>query len=192
MLGVREQALVPGQDFAVTWEKSSFKVSGLREEFKILNPSARAVAFTSDGTPVAYEHRYRLGDTIVFGGFVGQTNYTTPTEKHPLGQVLIQWAKINTPSLESSGPIELREMTSGLGRVEFFFNHEKTPVKLKFTLPLEHEPRQIAEVFTGGLFSSHGGGDVSSENKVFRLEMEVPPETVRIYRIDYRLPSAVQ
>lgn len=189
MLGVREKSLVPGQEFTVKWGESSFTMTGLQERFEVIGNSAHAVATTGDQLPIAYENKYKNGSTIVLGGFAGQANYMKPVDGHPLGKKLSDWAGLATPALKSLGPIEFREMTSNNGRFEFFFNHEKTPVSTRFTLALGTEFGSITELITSGTGYSQPGHSPSAPTVtpqgLVTMQFDIPPESVRIFRVDY-------
>jgi beta-galactosidase len=178
MLGVREKSLVPGEDFAVNWGGASFKGAGLQERFEVLDPTARAVAVGGNDSPIAYQHKYRKGEAIILGGFAGQANYTSPVEHHPLGEILVQWAGIQTPTLETDGPVEVRELVSPTVRIVMLFNHQDVPGKVKFTEKLERQTRNIQEIVTGSKQNPNGDR--------FSVETEIPAESVRVYRIDYQ------
>jgi beta-galactosidase len=178
MLGVREKSLVPGEDFTVKWGGTNFKGAGLQERFEVVDSAARAVAAGGDDSTIAYEHKYRKGEAIIFGGFAGQANYTSPVERHPLGEILVRWAGIQTPKLEANGRVELREMVSSTGHIVMIFNHEGAAAKVKFTEKLERQVGNIQELVTGSRQDFQGD--------TFSIEAEIPGESVRVYRIAYQ------
>lgn len=189
MLGVRETSLVPGKEFEVKWGESTFTVTGLQERFEAIDDSVRAIATTTDQAPIAYEHKYKNGSTIVFGGFAGQANYTKPVDQHPLEKRLRVWAGLATPALKTWGAVEFREMTSTDGRFEFFFNHETTPASVRFTLAVGPEFGNVIELITSGTGYSQPGHsptapDVTPQGLI-TMQFDIPPESVRIFRVEY-------
>jgi hypothetical protein len=185
MLGVREESLVPGQDFTVKWGNSSFQLAGLQERFQVIDSSAQPLAFAPGETPIAFEHEFKKGHAIILGGFAGNSNYMTPVEKHPLGEILVTWAGIVKPMLESSGPVELREMTSATGRFVFLFNHDHAAVHVKLTRMLERRPQQIFEIIGGEEVPIASSTTLRGGKDALAIQTEVPGESVRVYRIIY-------
>lgn len=185
MLGVREESLVPGQEFNVKWGDSSFHISGLQEKFQVIDSSARPLAFAADETPIAYEHEFKNGHTIILGGFAGASNYSLPVDRHPLAEILVTWAGITTPRLESSGPLELREMTSGTGGFVFLFNHNHATVHVELTHMLERHPKQIFEIISGEELPVGSSMTHISGKDALTVQAEIPAESLRVYRITY-------
>ena len=177
MLGVREKQLIPGKEFSVTWGSEEFKTMTLLEQFDVVSQSAHPVAHASEGSVLAYENGFKRGSAIVFGSFVGQQNYLEPMEMHPLAGILAQWSGLSMPVLAAPGLIELRQMYSPRGRVVFLFNHGEKPGKVEFWRTLEKPATAIHEIVTGK--TEHPTGSRLA------IKIEVPPQSVRIYRIDY-------
>lgn len=177
VFGVREKQLIPNKEFAVKWGSDEFKGMGFEEQFDIESRAARPIAVTEDGTPIAYENAYQNGHAIILGGFAGQENYEHPAAMHPLAKLLARWAGLSQPKLQAPGLLELRQMYSPKGRWVFFFNHAEKPASVEFSRKLEKPAHAMREVTTGE--------QVSATGTDLNLKVEVPPEAVRIYRIDF-------
>jgi beta-galactosidase len=177
MLGVREKQVTPGKEFQVTWGTATFKAMTFAEQFETEKTQARPVATLEDGTPVAYESKVGKGSAILFGSFAGQENYRDPVKMHPLGDILANWAGLSRPRLTAPPLVELRELRAPQGRMVFLFNHGDATAQVRFTRDLE-QPARAIRCITSGAALPGSGSKVS-------LETEVPPGTVRVYRIDY-------
>jgi hypothetical protein len=177
MLGVREKTLVPGKEFAVRWGDTTFPTMSFLEEFETLNPSVKPVAFAENGEPIAYESSYKRGRVIILGSFAGQQNQQQPLAMHPLGGILAQWAGLTVVKLQAPELLEVRQMTSAVGRFVFFFNHTKSAAHVEFQRQLERPAASINEIISGQKVTSAGTD--------FRVKADVPAESLRIYRIDY-------
>jgi hypothetical protein len=114
---------------------------------------------------------------MIFGSFAGQQNYKQPVSTHPLAGILQQWAGLSRPRLQTPALLELRQMYSPKGRLVFFFNHADNPASVTFTRVMETPPSSIREITTKQKIQPTG--------TTLQLRAEVPPESVRIYRIDY-------
>jgi len=179
MLGVREKQLIPGKEFEVRWEAAQFKGMKFREQFEVEDQSARPVALSADGIPIAYENQYKKGTAIIFGSFAGQENYEHPVAMHPLAGLLARWAHLSAPKLRAPALLELRQMYApNKGRWAFFFNHGDKAASVEFVRPLERPASSIQEIVTRQQISPAGTN--------LDLKTEVPAESVRIYRIDFR------
>ena len=177
MLGVREKQLIPNKQFAMKWGSAEFKGTGFEEQFEVEDHKARAVAVTHEGTPIAYENHYQKGQAIILGGFAGEENYQHPVAMHPLLGLLARWANLSEDKLRAPGLLELRQMHAPNGRLVFFFNHGENPASVVFSRQLEKAPARIREITSGE--------QVSATGTDLNLKIEVPPESVRIYRIDF-------
>ncbi|HWR15361.1 MAG TPA: beta-galactosidase [Terriglobales bacterium] len=177
MLGVREKTLIPGKEFTIRWGDATIPGMSFLETFEVLNPSAKAIAFSQDGTPVGYENKYKKGSTIVFGSFPGQQNQQMPVAMNPLGGLLAQWAGLSSPKLQAPALLELRQMTADKGRLVFLFNHANTPAQVTFERTLEKPATAVREIVSGEKVNASGTN--------LQLKAEVPGESVRIYRIDF-------
>ena len=122
-------------------------------------------------------NRYEKGSAILFGSFAGQQNYEHPVATHPLEPILTQWAGVAHPNLRSPSLVELREMQSQNGRFVFFFNHWDKPASVEFSRELDKPAAGIREIMTDQKITATG--------KTFSVKLEIPPQSVRIYRIDY-------
>ena len=178
MLGVREKQLIPVKEFDVKWGAAQFKGMKFQELFNVEDQSARPLAFLADGTPIAYENRYKKGSAIIFGSFAGQQNYQHPVAMHPLAGFLARWANLSEPELHAPGLLEIRQMYAPQkGRWVFLFNHADKPASVHFVRSLERPASGIREIVTGQKISPAGAN--------LDLRSEVPAESVRIYRIDF-------
>jgi beta-galactosidase len=177
MFGVREKSLEPGKEFSVHWGSALFPVAGLLEKFEVLNGSARPVAFSDDGTAVAYESRLGKGSCIIFGSFIGQQNQQQPISMHPVAEILARWAGLSEPHLKAAPLVELREMLGPDARFVFLFNHGTTPARAQYRRTLERPATSVTEITTTQKIASTGTN--------FNLDIELPRESVRIYRINY-------
>ena len=177
MLGVREKQLIPRKEFAVKWGDAQFKATRFEEQFDSENKAARPVAFLDDGTPIAWENRYKKGSAIILGSFAGEENYEHPVSMHPLATILAEWAGLSQPNLHAPSLLELREMESPLGRLIFFFNHAQKSAPVEFRRELEKPASAVREIMTEEKITATGTS--------LLLKTEVPAQSVRIYRIDF-------
>jgi len=177
MLGVRETELIPEKELTINWGSQEFKSMTFLERLDPQNGSAKPVAYSADGTPVAFENNFGKGSTIVIGSFVGQENYREPIDMHPLGAILADWANLTRPALHAPTLLELREMKATNGRFVFLFNHGQSTANVQFTRALEKPVSRIREIVSGQEQPPTGTS--------LSIHSEVPAQAVRIYRIDY-------
>lgn len=177
MLGLREKQLIPNKEFVVKWGAAEFKAATFEEQFDIEDRSARALASTAEGAPIAYEHKYQKGSAIVLGGFAGLQNYEHPVPMHPLAGIMVRWAGLSEPKLRAPRLLELRQMNAAQGRWVYFFNHADSPASLEFARVLEKPASRIREIMTGQELAQRG--------TFLSLKADVPAQSVRIYRIDF-------
>lgn len=177
MLGVRERSVAPRGEFKVRWGEAEFAAATFQQRFDVLDSAARPVASADDGTPIAYERGHGKGKAVVFGAFAGQINETKPAAMHPLGEILARWAGLSLPDLKTSAPVELKQLTAANTRMVFLFNHGKEAARVEYTLKLEKPARQIRELVTESNVAPSGG--------TFRLQVELPPMSARVFRIDF-------
>lgn len=178
MLGVREQQIIPAKEIRVKWGSAQFSAMRFDEQFGVESPSAHAVAFTTDGAPIAYQNSYGKGSAIILGSFAGQENYLHPVSMNPLGGILADWAGLSKPDFHAPALVELRQMYAPKGRFVFFFNHTDKPAAVAFSRRLEEAASSIRELMSGQQIPPTGAS--------LNLHAEVPPHSVRVYRIDYR------
>lgn len=178
MLGVREKAVEPAKEIAVTWGGHNFAAAGFQERFDVLNANARAAAVFADGTPAAYECPYGSGDAILLGTFAGQANELNPQPDHPLAEILAKWAGLSSRELKAPKLVELRQMHAAKGQFVFFFNHAQQSAHVEFSAALPQEARHIQEIVTAHV--------VAAEGKRFQVKTDIPGECVRVYRIDFK------
>ena len=131
----------------------------------------------SNGAPIAWENTYVKGKAIIFGSFVGQENYEHPIPMHPLAGILSRWAGLSQPNLRAPALLELREMQSAKDRWVFFFNHSEKAATVEFSRELEKPASNVREIITQQ--------NINIVGTHFSVKTEVPPESVRVYRIDY-------
>lgn len=177
MLGVRESSMEPGKEFTVNWGPEEFSGTSFLEHFSVLNAAVRVVAQFKQGTPAAYEHAYGKGSAILLATFVGQHNEAKPVAMHPLGRILANWAGLHTPGLKAPALVELREMDAADGRIVFLFNHGEKAADVEFAEELGHGASRVREVVTGQ--------PVEASGTTFQVKTQIPPQAVRVYRIDY-------
>lgn len=177
MLGVHEKQVTPGKEFEVRWGGSEFHAMTFAEQFEADGSSAQVVASLDDGTPIAYENKYGKGSAIVLGSFAGQENYRNPIAMHPLGGILARWARLTEPDLHAPPLLELRQMRAPSGRLVFLFNHSQKTADVRFSRNLERPAVTIREIVTGETPAADG--------TQFKLDELIPPESVRVYRIDF-------
>ena len=177
MLGVREKELIPEKELTIKWGAQEFKSMTFLERFDPANGSAKAVAYTADGTPVAFENNFGKGSTIIMGSFVGQENYREPIEMHPLGAILADWAHLARAELHAPPSVELRQMQGEKGCLVLFFNHADQPANVGFTRRLEKPASRIREIVSGE--------STSATASTVRIQTVVEAQGVKIYRIDY-------
>ncbi|HVH72395.1 MAG TPA: beta-galactosidase trimerization domain-containing protein [Candidatus Dormibacteraeota bacterium] len=178
MLGVRETSIEPAKEIAVKWGPEEFDGTGFQERFGVLNPSARVVAAFADGTPAAYQCAYGNGDAILLGTFAGQRNDSNPQTDHPLAGILARWAGLSTPPVKAPKLVEFRQLDAARGQFIFLFNHGKQPARVEFNAKLPQEARGIREIVTAQVLTADG--------RRFHVETEIPSESVRVYRIDFK------
>ncbi len=177
IFGVREKQVIPGKEFQVKWGNAEFKAMTFFEQFEVENKAARPVAVGTDGTPIAYENSFNRGKAVIFGSFAGQENYNHPMPNHSLAAILLGWASVSEPKLHAPELLELRQMYAPDGRFVFFFNHTKKPAPVEFTRKLEKPASAIREITTGATLQATGTD--------LKLNLDVPAESVRVYRIDF-------
>ncbi|PYV52271.1 MAG: hypothetical protein DMG92_01510 [Acidobacteria bacterium] len=177
LLGVRETQLIPQKEFAVRWGTAQFNAMTFQEQFEVEDHNAHPLAFTTERTPIAYANKYKKGSAIVFGGFAGQENYKHAAKMHPLCGILAHWAGLDEPRLRAPNLLELRQMYSPNGRWLFFFNHADKPAPIVFTRSLEKPASHIREIMTGK--------EIATTETNLNLNVDVPAQSVRIYRIDF-------
>lgn len=176
MTGVRESQLLPGKTFDVQWGSQKFPGMSFEEQFTVVDPSAKPIAKFADGSVAGYEHAYGNGSVIILGTFAGEPNYTSPVANHPLADLLMQWAGVKRPEIKSNGFVEVRRMISPKGELVLAFNHSKDVAHLSYAAELERAATKIVEII---------GARELPAGKQFKLDEDIPAETVRVFRIDY-------
>jgi beta-galactosidase len=189
MFGVRERSVVPRPELKIHWTAAAqgtptltpnaaeFLGARFEERFEVLDATARPLATFDDGTAAAFQHDYGKGSAVILGTFAGQINETKPQADHPLGDFLVRWAGLSQPKLQTSGPLELQRMEAPGGQMLFFFNHTGQRVQGTYTgeAGRKFSVREIV-----------GGQPVAVAGSGLELQLDVPPQGVRVYRVDYR------
>jgi beta-galactosidase len=182
LLGVRETEVLPVTQVAVDWGGRVFGGMSFAEHFEPVDPSARVVARFRDGAPAAFERAAGKGRAIILGTFAGERNAVEPVAMHPLGDLLIEWAGVARPALESSGFVELRRLHAPAGELVLLFNHAAAASRVRLEIPLARPPRAIRELVTGEAGPPGTSGQTGAQ---FRLDAEIPGQRARVYRIDF-------
>ncbi len=177
MFGVRETSIDPAREVTVKWATADFTGASFAEHFLVLDQQAHVVATYSDGSPAAYKHAFGKGTAILLGTFAGQANEAKPVSMHPLGGILAQWAGLATPQLKGRELVELREMDAPNGHMVFLFNHADRPTSVEFAEDLPKATTRVQEIISGQIQPNTG--------KRFAVKTDLPPQSVRVYRIDY-------
>ncbi|HEY3132462.1 MAG TPA: beta-galactosidase [Acidobacteriota bacterium] len=179
LFGVREKSVTPRAEFPLRWGKTSFSAAALEERFEILDKSAEPLAFFEDGSPAAFERKHGKGSAIVLGGFAGLLNEAKPVSNHPLGDILARWAGLTLPDLKFSAPVEFRQLSAAAGKLILLFNHGKEPVTVDAGIELEKPAARIRDLIVDRSM------DQKESTRKLRLRVEIPPQSVRVYRVDY-------
>jgi hypothetical protein len=174
---VREKSIAPRAEFRVRWSEAEFPAATFEERFELVESSARPVAFFEDRSPAAYESSYGRGRAILLGAFAGHMNETKPVEMHPLGEILARWAGLTRPQLTSSAQVELKLLHAPNGSLVFLFNHGSQPANVEYAPKFEKTARQIRELVTGRCIQPSAGQ--------FTVRAQLPPQSARVYRIDF-------
>jgi beta-galactosidase len=177
ILGVREESVRPRPEFRVRWGDLQFAAATFEERFTQEDRQAQVVATFEDGSPAAYEHKHGRGSAIILGAFAGQINELKPASMHPLGEIFARWATLTSPALVASAPVELKLLRGPRGALVFFFNHGQQPAQVKFSLSLDHPVRTVRELVTGAERPTSG--------PMVKLSAAIPPQSVRVFRLDY-------
>lgn len=189
VFGVRERAVTPKPETKITWtatqpgspslKPNAVEFTGARfeERFEVLEPTVRPLATFDNGTAAAFQHEYGKGSAVILGTFAGQTNETKPQAMHPIGDFLAQWAGLTRVQIDAPAGVEVQRLLSSRGEMLFFFNHNDTVARVGYSISAARPVTRIAEI-TGKLASS-GVGSAA-------LTFDLPPQSVRVYRMDYR------
>lgn len=178
MFGVRETEVLPVKQVSVTWGGRSFVGTGFVERFRVLSAEARALATFEDGTPAVYERAHGKGRAAIIGTFAGERNATDPAAGHPLGDILADWAGVARPRLTSSSFVEIRRMTAPDGELMLLLNHGTAAAHVDLDWPVARPPARVRELVTGNAIGAGG--------HTLHVTTDVPAESVRVYRAEYR------
>ena len=178
MFGVRETEVRPVKQTTITWGGQRFAGTGFAERFDVLAPDARAVASFEDGVPAVYERAHGKGHALIIGTFVGEQNSIDPAANHPLGGLLADWAGLTRPRLAASSFIELRRMVAPGGELALLSNHAASPARVEYEWSTLHPAGRVVELTSGTPMDAAGD--------TVRLTIEIPAESVRVFRVDYR------
>ena len=178
MTGVRESSIDPGKEFPVHWGDAAFVGTSFLEHFTLMDSGVKVLANFADGSPAAFEHGYGKGSVILLGTFAGQFNEQKPTPMHPLGEILVKWAKLSVSELRAPALVEVRQMDAQTGKFVFLFNHSEKAANVEFAAELLKTATNVREV----VVDAHDG---KVDGKRFAVKGEVPASSVRVWRIDY-------
>ncbi len=178
MIGVRETQVIPRKSLDVQWLGHRFAGMSFAEEFTATDPAARAIATFEDGTPAAYEHAYGKGRAIILGTFAGEPNALNPVANHPLADLLLEWAHVARPHLTASSFVEERRLLAPTGELVLLFNHGDKPAHVACVVTLAKPAAKITEIISGRALDPAGNE--------FKLDDELAPHTVRVYRVAYQ------
>jgi beta-galactosidase len=182
LLGVRETEVLPAKQVSIDWGGRAVVGMGIAERFEVLDPSARVIARFADGAPAAFERVAGRGRAIILGTFAGERNAPDPVVMNPLGDLLVDWAGSEKPSLTSSAFVELKRLAGPAGEMVLLFNHGSNTAHVKLDLALAREPRTVREIVTGARIAPVRAGSAGAS---LRLDADIPAERARVYRIDY-------
>jgi hypothetical protein len=177
MTGVREVQLLPAKTLEIQWGSARFPGMSFEEQLKPIDAAAKPLATFPDRTPAAFEHDYGKGKVILFGSFAGEPNQMSPVANHPLGDILAAWAGIDRPQFTSSSFVELRRMSSPSGELVLLFNHGDKSAHVVCDLALARAAKKTVEITAGGAPAVSGDE--------FKLDGDISPQSVRVFRIDY-------
>ncbi|HOQ61473.1 MAG TPA: beta-galactosidase [Vicinamibacterales bacterium] len=182
MLGVRESEVLPVKQVQVRWGSRAFPGTAVAERFAVQDASASAVAAFDDGAPAAFERAVGKGRAIVLGTFAGESNALDPVAMNPLGDILAEWAGLERPALEASSFVEIRRMAAPDGELVFLFNHGPQAARVALELPLARAAALVREITAG----EPAPGRLAGPSDALRLKGEIPAQSARVYRVDYR------
>jgi beta-galactosidase len=179
MLGVRETELRPVKQARIDWGGKSFDGVVFAERFAPVEGMGepRVVARYEDGDAAAVERAHGKGAAIILGTFAGEANQLEPKPMHPLADLLIEWAGVTRPSLTSSSFVEARRMAGAGGELLLLFNHGAADAAVTWRAGLTRAPRAVREITTST--------PVTASGTALTLEVTVPAQGVRVYRVDY-------
>lgn len=98
-----------------------------------------------------------------------------PAKPDPLVGFLAQWASL--ADLKTSAPIDLQQLVADSGRLVFLINWETQPADVQLTIPLDKPAHQVREIITDQPLATAGAP--------LQIQVTVPSEDVRVFRIDY-------
>lgn len=178
MIGVRESQVLPEKTLTVHWGNASFAGMTFEEQFQQLDPAARVMAKFDDGSPAAYEKSYGKGSVIILGTFAGEPNQTNPVANNPLADLLVAWAGVAKPRLNSSSFVELRTMQSPQGQLVLLFNHGNAAAHADFIDSLQGHTAEIVELTANQKLPAATGS--------LKISTEIPAQSARVYRVQYQ------
>lgn len=147
VFGCRETAVqsIPGSRTALRWAGDS--LAGVRdgdtlaarlyeETLEPLNDRARVVARFADGRPAAVMSSFGRGKTLALGSYLAVAHQQQPEAvSERFFQALLDWAGVERPVEVTGGPVEVRMLEAGAGRLVFVFNHQDQPVEPTIRVP---------------------------------------------------------
>lgn len=145
VLGVTETAVetVPKGAAAMVWNGESLPGRWFKEVLKPKAAGARVIAAFEDGTPAAVESAYGSGKTLMLGTYVSAAYYADP---RPAAERfftwLLEWSGVER-KLPVSGPVEVRQLEAGRGRLTFLFHHGREAATVEFDVPPAYTLRDV-------------------------------------------------
>lgn len=179
MIGVRESQVLPRKTLTVHWGTATFVGMSFEEQFQQFDPAAKAVATFDDGAAAAYEKSYGKGSVIILGTFAGEPNAVAPVPNHPLADLLITWAGIQKPQIESSSFVEVRTMQTSTGALVFLFNHENHETHINLKREYAKPVACVTQDLRGPARCDKTPG------RTVNLDTSLEGESVRIYELTY-------
>lgn len=179
MLGVRETELRPVKQAKVDWGGRSFNGAVFAERFAPVEGAGepRVLARYEDGEAAAVERAHGRGAAIILGTFAGEANQLEPQPMHPLADLLIEWAGVARGSLAATPFVEARRMAAPSGEFVILLNHGASASRVTWQAPLARAARHARELVEGRPAEIAG--------TTLSLDLEVPGESVRVFRVDY-------
>ena len=165
LMGVAEQSVETAAKGAATITWNGVRIPG-RWFKEVLEPraeGARVVAKFDDGSPAAVEFAHGSGKTLMLGTYVSAAYVTEPKPAAAkFFAWLLEWAGVGIPG-GPTGPVEVRQLEAGEGRLVFLFNHSGEAA----TVVLKTDAKQAMR-------------DLESGSEIKVMEDVMPPRSVRV------------
>jgi len=119
---------------AFTWNGSRIPGRWFKEVLEPRGDGARVIARFEDGSPAAVESAYGRGRTLMLGTYVSAAYYSEPQPSaEKFFAWLLEWAGVEN-TLPVTGPVEVRQLQTGNGRLIFLFNHSRQAATVEFRM----------------------------------------------------------